>query len=195
MSNPNWFLSRGDVDANTEPISLAVAKLHLIVSGNAQNTAIQALCTAARQQCENFTNRALAVSPYTLKFDRFPCGSIVLPVGAANVANVSITHIDANGVSQTVDANTYTVLQRQDSFPEIALDYSETWPVTRCQQDAVTVTFNAGAATVPDALKQGMLLYIGHLFENRTAVVVGTIATEVPMAVDALWAPYRIFWM
>lgn len=39
---------------------------------------------------------------------------------------------------------------------------------------------------MPDTLRSAMLLMVGHWYENREAVVVGTIATPLPMAVDSL---------
>ena len=47
------------------------------------------------------------------------------------------------------------------------------------------------AAAVPAAIKQAMLLLIGHWFANREAVNVGNIVTAMPLAVEALIAPYR----
>lgn len=44
---------------------------------------------------------------------------------------------------------------------------------------------------VPQAIKQAMLLLIGHWYENREAVNIGSAANEFPLAVDALLAPYR----
>ncbi|MBW5800068.1 head-tail connector protein [Halomonas elongata] len=49
------------------------------------------------------------------------------------------------------------------------------------------------ALVLDDDLTTAMLLLIGHWYENREAVVMGTIATQVPMAVEALIAPYRHF--
>ena len=43
----------------------------------------------------------------------------------------------------------------------------------------------------PDPILSGMLLLIGHLYENRQAVITGTIATELPMTVKSLWFPFR----
>ncbi len=48
------------------------------------------------------------------------------------------------------------------------------------------------AGLVLDAdLTAAMLLLIGHWYENRESVVVGTITAELPMAVEALIGPYR----
>lgn len=49
------------------------------------------------------------------------------------------------------------------------------------------------ALVLNDALTTAMLLMIGHWFENRESVVIGTIATELPMAVNSLIKPYQHF--
>lgn len=41
------------------------------------------------------------------------------------------------------------------------------------------------------SIQQGALLLIGHWYAARETVAVGTIATEMPMATQALWGPYR----
>jgi len=58
----------------------------------------------------------------------------------------------------------------------------------------VEITFTAGygaAAAVPAAIRQAMLLLIGQWYDNREAVTVGAAGSLMPMAVDALLAPYR----
>lgn len=46
------------------------------------------------------------------------------------------------------------------------------------------------AAPVPPALKQALLLLIGHWWENREAVIEGDFR-KVPLGFEALIAPYR----
>lgn len=41
------------------------------------------------------------------------------------------------------------------------------------------------------SIQQGALLLIGHWYASREVVVTGTIATELPMATNALWGPHR----
>lgn len=41
-------------------------------------------------------------------------------------------------------------------------------------------------------LEQAQLLLIGHWYENREAVVVGSSVAELPFAVEALAGPYRL---
>ncbi|NWN92292.1 phage gp6-like head-tail connector protein [Marinobacter adhaerens] len=49
------------------------------------------------------------------------------------------------------------------------------------------------ALVLDDDITTAMLLLIGHWYANRESVVIGTTASEVPMAVEALLAPYRHF--
>jgi uncharacterized phiE125 gp8 family phage protein len=46
--------------------------------------------------------------------------------------------------------------------------------------------YGAAATNVPPALRQAMLLLIAHWFENREAVVTGTIATTIPLSARSL---------
>lgn len=41
-------------------------------------------------------------------------------------------------------------------------------------------------------LEQAQLLLIGHWYENREAVVVGSSVADLPFAVEALAGPYRL---
>ncbi len=57
---------------------------------------------------------------------------------------------------------------------------------------AITFTAGYGApADVPAAIRQAMLLLIAHWYEHREAVSLGASPSALPMAVDALLAPYR----
>ncbi|EDM47760.1 head-tail connector protein [Marinobacter algicola] len=49
------------------------------------------------------------------------------------------------------------------------------------------------ALVLDDDITTAMLLLIGHWYTNRESVVVGTITSELPMAVEALISPYRHF--
>lgn len=60
---------------------------------------------------------------------------------------------------------------------------------------AIDIT-DAGTGThflgeVPQGVRQALLLLVGHWFENREAVIVGTIASALPEAVDSLLWQHR----
>ena len=75
-----------------------------------------------------------------------------------------------------------------DSIAQIYLDAAE-----RAAADRIGVELGTGEGEQPinAAITAAILLIGGHLFENREAVVVGTGAVQLPLAVDALLAPYR----
>lgn len=178
----------------SEPVTLTEAKLHVRQDGTADDTPITSLITAAREHCENETRRAFITQTWKLTLDGFP-DSGVIRIPRPNLLTVTgITYVDDDGVTQTLAANQYTVIT--DTLPgEIHEAYDVDWPTTRAVPNAVAVTFTCGygatAASVPGPIKSAMLLAIGHWYTNRESVVTGTIATELPMAVDSLLGPYR----
>jgi uncharacterized phiE125 gp8 family phage protein len=75
--------------------------------------------------------------------------------------------------------------------------YDKVWPSARSVRDAVQIRFIAGygdaASDVPQAIKQAILLLVGHWFENREAVLVHSFKpTVIPIAVDSLLSPYLL---
>ncbi len=47
------------------------------------------------------------------------------------------------------------------------------------------------ALVLNDSIRAAMLLMVGHWYENREAVIVGSISSELPLAVECLLHPYR----
>ena len=66
------------------------------------------------------------------------------------------------------------------------------WPESKAQRASVKVRADIGYAELPADVRAAALLIIGHLYEHREAVVIGTIATDLPMGVELLLAPYVI---
>jgi uncharacterized phiE125 gp8 family phage protein len=190
--------------SGAEPLLLADAKLHLREDGTDQDALIGSLITAAREAVEGATGRRLMPATVVEQFDAFPwrwpamrrSDRHQLRLGVVPVRSVtSVAYVDADGATQTLDPANY----RADLTGEparIEPAYGLPWPVARCVVNAVTVTYAAGyadAASVPVALKQAMLLLVGHWYANREAAVVGTIAHDVPLAAQSLmdrWAVY-----
>ncbi|MFI3308931.1 head-tail connector protein [Ewingella allii] len=49
------------------------------------------------------------------------------------------------------------------------------------------------ALLLDDDIRSAMLLCIGHWYANREGVVIGETAVNLPLAVQALLQPYRIY--
>lgn len=188
-----------------EPITLTEAKAHLRVDDSDSDDYITALISAAREDAELFCQRAFVQRRYRLTLDRFPFSRdcpLYLPMSPV----VSVDHIkyyDTDSTLVTWSSSSYLVDTSQVPA-RITPIVDETWPTdVERRIAAVQVQYLAGysadaasptdyAANVPKSVKQGMLMHLGHLFENRQDVVVGRIATEMPFASKALLYPYRV---
>lgn len=175
-----------------EPISVAEAKLHSRVDGSDNDSLITGLIIAARIKAEDVTGRQLFTATWKLTLDIFPPTIRIdkVPVSAVS----SVKYVDTAGVQQTLDASKYQV-DLVSNPARLVPAFGESWPSTRAQLNTVEVEFIAGfglAAAVPQDIKQAMLLMIGHWYDHRESVVLGTTATEMPMGAMALLLPWRI---
>lgn len=182
-----------------EPITLAEAKAHLRVDITDDDSLITALITAARQHVEVITRRQLITATWDLTLDTWPDGDTILVPLPPLQSVTSITYKDSAGTVYTLPTIDY-IVDTAEEPGRVVLAYGKTWPSTTLYPaGAITVRFTAGygaAAAVPQAIKQALLLMIGHWYENREAVAGGTVQREVPFAVEALLWPYRVLrWM
>ena len=177
----------------SEPLSLTEVKAHCRVDDANSDTLLTSLITAARIHAEKYLRRALITQTIDARYDYF-MESMQIPRPTLQGVTY-IKYIDTDGVEQTLSDTLYKV--DIYSVPaRIVPAYGEGWPSARSEINAITIRLIAGygsASDVPGAIKQAMLLHIGHMFENREAVLVGTISSEYPMGYDALMATYRVW--
>ncbi len=155
---------------NSEPVTLAEAKLHLRVDGADEDALIGALITAARESAEHQLGRSIIATTWALTRDAFPT-SILLPMPRAT-AVTRIDYLDADGAAQVMNAIGYQLIAASEFEAWVEPAYGYAWPATRQQPEAVKVTYVAGwanAAAVPAAIKSWILLAVGELYANREA--------------------------
>lgn len=180
-----------------EPVTVTEAQAHLRVTDDVDLAQIDAWIVAAREYCENYTHRAFISQTWDLKFDgSFPEGDIELPMPPVS-SITSITYVDTAGATQTwAAANYITDLPAgpRANVARISPAYGVSYPSTRDQINAATVRFICGygatTASVPFGIKAAMLLLIGHWYENRASIVVGS-ASPLPDGVAALLWPFK----
>jgi uncharacterized phiE125 gp8 family phage protein len=149
----------------------------------------------ARLAAENITRRALITQTLELVLDAFPPAGIFLPLPPLQSVT-SVKYIDEDGVEQTLSTDLYDV--DTDSEPgKVVLESGESWPTTYDQVNAVRVRYVAGygaASAVPEDVKTWMKLRVGTMYENREAIITGTITSDVPRDfVDGLLDAVRIY--
>lgn len=177
-----------------EPLTLAEAKTQLRVLSTNEDDLITALIVAAREYAENFTGRALITRTLDYSIDAFPAAKILIPIAPISSV-VSVKYVDGNGSVQTWDATKY-VTDLTKGFGEISLAFGETFPTARSIANAITIRINAGyganADSVPQSIKQAMLMLISHWFDNRAGIAVGVQVAEMPLAVEHLLWSHRM---
>lgn len=178
----------------SEAITPAEAKLHLRVTHSAEDNLINGLIIAARELCQNETGILIMPQVWEKTLDNFP-DAIELSVAPVN-SIVTVKYIDTAGVEQTLSGVSYTLdnaSNHRSSWVVPASGYS--WPSTYSGVNGVKVRFNAGhtdAASTPQALKQWMLLQIGHWYANRESINIGSSVSKLDY-VDNLIHPYRLY--
>jgi uncharacterized phiE125 gp8 family phage protein len=207
----NWDrLSLTGVEGKTGGTVLTVADLKsqsLIDTGD-DDAYLAGLCAAVQAAFEgpNGCGIAFIQQQWKMTLDYWP------PVAVAPFASMedmirlplwpvmsvdSLNYIDTGGNQQTLDPSNY-ITDLGSNPARIARAFGRVWPPTLFQLGSVQVIFTAGfgvdATTVPQDLKQGMMMLAGHYYENREAVTDGRVNQpfEVPFGVQAIMDRYRV---
>lgn len=175
-----------------EPLSLADAKAHLRVDHSDEDTLINALIAAAREDAEDFRNQSFITQTWKLTLDVWPTEPDVIELPRGPVSVTSVKYTDEDGNTSTFASSNY--VEDLESEPaRLALKRSASWPSDTLQVvNGIEVTYVAGygddASDVPAAVVEALKLMIGHYYENREATITGTIISRIPLgAQHLLW--------
>ena len=177
-----------------EPIEINEAKQHLRIDGDEDDNLILNLITIARQNAETVTRRAMITQTWAYYLDEWPdVDYIELPYAAPLQSITSLKYTDYAETVTEVTATDYET----DTYREpgrLVLAYGESWPTATLHVTSpIEVIYICGYGTpddVPLPIRQGMLMDIADLFENRETIVTG-IVNHLSI-LDRLYAPYRI---
>jgi len=175
----------------TVPIDLDALLQHLRVGEHEMFAAIgyAQMATAALDGPHGWLGRALTEATYELRLDAFPA-AIELPLPPL-VAVTSIAYLDPAGVSQTLAPALYQVSGLGGDAPAVIRpSYGNSWPATRCEPESVLILLDAGYTTLPAAIRAGLQLMTGELFEHRE---ISRDDVAVSDAASALLTPYRVW--
>lgn len=187
-----------------EPVTLAEGRRWLNMTDDDdtdQDPEILLVLKAMRRYAEKYTGRRFCDTELELLLDCWPGRRFEIPVAPLLAVNY-VKYLDTGGTLQTLDASKYEVDIK--SVPgRIQPAYMETWPSLRGGDlNAVQIGFAAGYGTggspddlsvIPEELKVWLRIRLATLFENREAIIVGTIVTDIPRSHnDALLDPLML---
>lgn len=154
-----------------EPLTLAQARDWCRVEPEhaGQDSLLSRLIRQARERCERVADVALVTQTWRVSADGFPVGDGFKLPRPPLQAVTEVSYIDAEGVTRTLDASGYAAdATRQPGW--LLPAYGLSWPATRCQANAVLVTFRAGygaAADVPGEVVGRLLADVAYCFARR----------------------------
>ena len=172
-----------------EPVTIEEAKLQCRVDTADEDVLFERLISAARRYVETFQRRALITQTWEAYLDAWPSEAYIdLPYPPLQSVT-SITYKDTAGSASTFGSANYIVdIGRTPG--RVYLAYDASWPSTTLYPTSgITVRYVCGygatGKSVPAETRQGLLLLVAHLYENREATVERAL-TFIPFGVEAL---------
>lgn len=178
------------------PVSREECKLHLRIGGTDEDSLVDiylAAVVAHLDGAEGWLGRAIVAQTWSQQFDAFE-RSILLDIAPVTAIS-SVVYEDADGSDQTVAADQYELING-GSAPELRFIDDFAFPVVGDDKPVLTVTFVSGYGddeAVPAAIKAGILLMVGDLYQQREAKIEGGLIEN--STVRRLLDSYRARWI
>lgn len=155
------------------PVTLAEVKEHIHVVDTDEDSGITGFIRAATESLDGrdgSLGRCLITQTWKMTLDRF-ASEIIIPLPPCQSID-AITYVDRDGATQQLDAIGYQVLGlRSAEGARLRPAYGASWPATRDQAGALTITFTAGfgdtPADIPEAILAAIKMRVAYLFLNR----------------------------
>jgi len=198
--------------AATDYVSLAEAKQHLRVTSTADDTYISNLLSMAIDACGQYLGYSVRKASVQYGFDSLvgqpaimnPVNGTEQPVG--NLLRIPSRVISLTSVQYVDDNNTAQAFTDYIVSPQPLGTYGRTIFITSAPSSTtddvtkylVTVTegFELATATgvdagllFPQAIKFASLLLVGQMYDNRQAIVTGTIQSQMEYGMEFLLQP------
>lgn len=174
-----------------EPVTLADAKAHLRISHGSEDTLLQGLVRAAREDLERSAGVALIDQRWRLALDAWPSRDCALLAVHPVRTVLSVTAYGTEGEARLVNPDDYQL----DILSRPARLHFETRPEPLRVFNGIEIDFAAGfggaGTDVPDLLKRAILLLVGHWYEFRAHFEPAEQPVSYPAAYDRIVASYR----
>lgn len=172
-------------------VQLEEAKEQVSIESQDDDTLVSRLVDAATDQVERHCGLALITQTWQLKVDSL-AECIRLPKPPLQSIS-SIAYVDSDGVEQTLATTEYQVILSKPA--EVVRAYSKSYPATRPQREAVTITMVCGYggsySDVPESIRHAILMLVGEWDEHREGLAYGA-TKAIPNSVEYLLRGHRI---
>lgn len=161
----------------TEPLSLAEAKLYLRIDGNAEDALVTDMIVAVREAAEDYLHKSLVTQRWTLTYESYVPSHVPLPKGPAQEV-VHVKTRDRAGNEAAVGEGVYHLSAAADAL------HLESSVIGH----EVEIAYDCGygdAEDVPASVRQGMLVHLAALYEDRLG------GLQLPAASVSLYKPHR----
>jgi uncharacterized phiE125 gp8 family phage protein len=175
---------------SVEPLSLTEAKAHLRITHNDDDTYISTLIISARRAVEQRFDICLLQQSWSVFVDEWPnLGEFKLPFfPVMSIADVKIYGDD--DVAATLDPAHY-YLDAVSRAARLVLRMGRIFPPPGRRANGIEIKvvtgFGAAAASVPNTIKQALLITLADWFANRG----DEQGALLPVGALELLAPYR----
>lgn len=161
-------------------ITLSEAKLHCRVEQDEDDALISDLIVAAVSHIERITGWVTNPQNFQKSYK-----NIEKPMRLPHWPVTAVTAIEQVGASTVNVAASFDVdltgrPARVTMYDAVSLDRGE----------VIRISYTAGETSLPAELKQAALMLVAHWYENREAIVVGTISADVAMGVNRLLSQF-----
>jgi uncharacterized phiE125 gp8 family phage protein len=162
-------------------------KEFLRVDHTDEDTTITALLDAAVSHVSDYCNRHFTASDTAIFYlERWRSAALAFgPVTGIT----SVVYDDTTGTQQTLDASKYYWSQFREGSWRIY--FHDVPDLEDYNAQPVRINVNVGRSASSN-VEHAVRMLVAHWYENRRAVVTGTITAEIPMAVQAILNSERI---
>jgi uncharacterized phiE125 gp8 family phage protein len=197
------------LSAASPPVTAAEIKRHVRAADFNDDddylTALVAVAQAHIDGADGWLGRAVGEQQWELRLDRFPCAAAVgrdlvwhphrdrvyIPLPPLQSVD-TVKYVDINGTVQSITDFREFGVGSTTGCGFVLPAFNTNWPETRCEPEAVRITFTAGYEAVPVEVKHAIMLMVGTWYESREDAAEIKLS-EMPRGVDALLIPLR-FW-
>ena len=196
----------------TEPLSEGEIRAYCRVQDDTDLDILLMMGKAARQFCEEFTNRAMLLQTMHLFLDanedmetplwegmrtgpflNYYKNYVTLARGPVHSV-VSVQTFNDSDVATTMAASKYFVDNAREPA-RITLRTGETFPTALRVANSIKIIYKVGYSSVslvPEPLKLGMLMHIAYMYDQRGDMKDYQQTLAMPPMIQKLYAPYVI---